>query len=257
MAIAADNAPMVNLLLQYGANAHSPGKEGQGSLHMAVAVGSAPIVTTLLEHGVDPNASFKQPVSKAFLKLAKQDSMKWFLQYERRITPLMMAANHGDPAMIAALLKHGARKYASTGRHRLYPLNFASRKADVKAMQVILGQDPDQETCYAVLDLSDQKLRLYNMDDEVMFTSKVSTGRKGHDTPEGSYVITDKHVSHVSNIYHVKMPYFQRLSCSAFGFHSGHCPGYPASHGCIRMPYESAKELFKLTPIGTRVEIQP
>jgi len=257
MAIAAGDASMVDLLLQYGADPSSLGKEGQTPLHMAIAVGSGPMVSTLLRHGVDPNAYFKRPVSKAFLELAKQDSMKWFLSYERGVTPLMMAANHGDPDMIASLLKHGARKYAYTSRHRLYPLNFASRKANVKAMQVILGQDPDNEACHAVLDLSDQKVRLYNAENEVVFTSKVSTGKKGHDTPEGSYVITDKHKKHTSNIYGVSMPYFQRLSCSAFGFHYGRCPGYPASHGCIRMPYKAAKALFALTPVGTRVEIQP
>lgn len=257
MAIAAGDASMVDLLLQYGADPSSLGKEGQTPLHMAIAVGSGSMVSTLLRHGVDPNAYFKRPVSKAFLELAKQDSMKWFLSYERGVTPLMMAANHGDPDMIASLLKHGARKYAYTSRHRLYPLNFASRKANVKAMQVILGQDPDNEACHAVLDLSDQKVRLYNAENEVVFTSKVSTGKKGHDTPEGSYVITDKHKKHTSNIYGVSMPYFQRLSCSAFGFHYGRCPGYPASHGCIRMPYKAAKALFALTPVGTRVEIQP
>lgn len=289
MAIAAGNAPMVNLLLQYGGLSETDGikddliarcvrkggvdlvklcleygadplelgQEGQTPLHMAIAMRNTPMVKLLLQHGADPNAYFLRPVSKAFLELAKQESMNWFLKSERRVTPLMMAANNGDVEIISSLIDHGARKYVHTARHKIYPLNFASRKGNVAAMQVILGQDPDDEACHAVLDLSEQKMRLYNDENEVIFSSRVSTGKAGYRTPEGSYVITDKHVRHRSTIYGAKMPYFQRLSCSAFGFHSGNCPGYPASHGCIRMPYSAAKKFFGLTPVGTRVEIQP
>jgi lipoprotein-anchoring transpeptidase ErfK/SrfK len=53
------------------------------------------------------------------------------------------------------------------------------------------------------------------------------------------------------------MPCFQRLSCSDFGFHQGHVPGYPASHGCIRVPPGNAQKLFALTELGDRVEIRP
>lgn len=53
------------------------------------------------------------------------------------------------------------------------------------------------------------------------------------------------------------MPYFQRLSCSDFGFHYGYVPNYPASHGCIRLPMDSAKKLFAMTEVGDRVTIKP
>ena len=53
------------------------------------------------------------------------------------------------------------------------------------------------------------------------------------------------------------MPYFQRLSCSDFGLHQGNVPGYPASHGCIRVPEGNAAKLFAMTEAGDRVRILP
>lgn len=250
------NLDMTELFLANGADAKSKGAEGQPPLHMAIAMRDPLLVNTLLLHGADPNKTFTRPVSKEFQALAKKESMRWFLRNERRLTPLMMAANNGDLEIIKTLLNSGAKKYVWSGRHRLYPLNFASRRSDVKAMQVILGQDPDNEQFHAVLDLSDQRVKLYNPKGEVIFSSRVSTGKRGFRTPTGSFVISDKHKSHNSSIYGSSMPYFQRLSCAAFGFHSGNCPGYPASHGCIRMPYSAAKKFFGITPVGTRVIIQ-
>ncbi|BDS08670.1 hypothetical protein NT6N_37100 [Oceaniferula spumae] len=250
------NYDMSELFLRYGAKVNSSGSEGQHPLHMAIAMRDAFLVNLLLNHGADTNKTFAVPASKEFLAITKKESMQWFLKNERRLTPLMMATNNGDLEIIKSLLRHGAKKYVWSGRHRLYPLNFASRRSDVKAMQVILGQDPDNEKFHAVLDLSEQRVRLYNPAGEVIFSSRVSTGKSGFRTPTGTYVISDKHRHHNSSIYGSSMPYFQRLSCSAFGFHYGNCPGYPASHGCIRMPYSAAKKLFSITPVGTRVVIR-
>ncbi len=247
---------MARLCLQAGADSQQKGKEGQSPLHMAVAMRDADMVRILLDGGANPNKYFARPVAKAFLDLTKKESMRWFLRKERRVTPLMMASNNGDLDIISSLLEHGARKNVYSGRYRLYPLNFASRRSDIKAMQLILGQDPGEEKMHAVLDLSEQRVRLYNAKGKVIFSSRVSTGKSGYRTPKGVYVITDKHRSHSSTIYGSSMPYFQRLSCGSFGFHAGNCPGYPASHGCIRMPYRSAKRLFGITPVGTRVVIQ-
>jgi len=69
-------------------------------------------------------------------------------------------------------------------------------------------------------------------------------------------VITDKERNHRSTIYHVDMPYFMRLSCLDFGMHEGVVPNYPASHGCIRLPGETARKLFAEIPIGTVVAVQ-
>jgi hypothetical protein len=255
-AVREGNLEMVKVLLHFGADPNRRGREGATPLQMAVAMEDFKMAELLLDGGADSNQKFFRPVSGCFLALTKNETMRWFLRHERRLTPLMMAANNGDVKMIRVLLDHGAETEIRSGRYRLYPLNFASRRNDVKAMQVILGEDPENERYHIVLDLSDQQLLLYKNSMELVMSSRVSSGKAKFRTPPGIYVITDKHRSYRSKIYNVKMPYFQRLSCLGIGFHSGYCPRYPASHGCIRMPYPSAKKMFKMTPLGTRVVIQ-
>jgi lipoprotein-anchoring transpeptidase ErfK/SrfK len=104
-----------------------------------------------------------------------------------------------------------------------------------------------------IISLSAQQLYLYQ-DSKVVFVTKLSTGRKYLRTPRGNYQITEKDVDHTSSIYHVSMPYFMRLDGKPFGIHYGHNPGYPASHGCIRIGTMSeARMLFRMTPSGTSV----
>jgi hypothetical protein len=72
--------------------------------------------------------------------------------------------------------------------------------------------------------------------------STVSTGRPGYRTPTGSFSILQKRVEHYSTIYdNAPMPYMQRLTMGGVALHAGTLPGYPASHGCIRLPYEFAR----------------
>jgi lipoprotein-anchoring transpeptidase ErfK/SrfK len=106
-----------------------------------------------------------------------------------------------------------------------------------------------------IINLAAQQLYLYQ-NSKVVFVTKLSTGRKHLPTPRGTYQITEKDVSHTSSIYHVPMPYFMRLDGEPFGIHYGYNPGYPASHGCIRVGSMSeARTLFRLTPSGTSVII--
>lgn len=86
--------------------------------------------------------------------------------------------------------------------------------------------------------------------------SSVSTGTKGHRTPTGVFTILEKKETHFSNLYHnAPMPNMQRLTWGGIAMHSGNLPGYPASHGCIRMPYDFSKLLFSLTSRGCTVVI--
>ncbi|HQS70702.1 MULTISPECIES: L,D-transpeptidase family protein [unclassified Novosphingobium] len=79
-------------------------------------------------------------------------------------------------------------------------------------------------------------------------TSPVSTGKRGHGTPAGVFPILQKRVHHRSNLYsNAPMPFMQRLTWRGIAIHAGRLPGYPASHGCIRLPYGFAKSLFALT----------
>ena len=89
---------------------------------------------------------------------------------------------------------------------------------------------------------------------ELVATSPVSTGKRGHETPAGSFPILQKRVEHYSNRYdNAPMPYMQRLTHYGIALHGGRLPGYPASHGCIRLPHRFARRLYNLTDYGTRV----
>jgi hypothetical protein len=84
----------------------------------------------------------------------------------------------------------------------------------------------------------------------------VSTGTKGHDTPSGVFTILEKKEKHYSKKYdNAPMPNMQRLTWTGIAMHSGNLPGYPASHGCIRMPYDFSKLLFGSTAKGCTVVI--
>jgi hypothetical protein len=84
----------------------------------------------------------------------------------------------------------------------------------------------------------------------------VSTGSPGHGTPSGVFTILDKKQTYRSKKYqNAPMPNMQRLTWSGICMHSGNLPGYPASHGCIRMPYDFSKLLFSITERGCTVVI--
>lgn len=86
--------------------------------------------------------------------------------------------------------------------------------------------------------------------------STVSTGKKGHVTPTGVFTILQKNIDHTSNLYEdAPMPFMQRLTWGGIAMHGGNLPGYPASHGCIRLPLGFAKLLFGVTRLGLTVVI--
>jgi len=245
------------LLLQRGASLQAPGLEGQTALHLAVALGHAECLRHLLDRGANPNAEIHRPVKPAFLARIRGGTMRWVLLNDTRVTPVMIAADSGCHAVVKLLLAHGAHAETCTRPSQMWPMNFASRKNDVKTMRALLGKDPDHEPRRIVVDLSDQYARVYDAAGNEIFTTKVSTGRSGFSTPTGEFVISNKHREWTSTLYHASMPFFQRLNCADFGMHQGNVPDYPASHGCIRVPYGKASELFKLTEVGDRVEIVP
>jgi ankyrin repeat protein len=257
LAIRHDDAKAVAMLLDRGTPPDQPVAEGQSPLHLAIVLGRPRIVRELLERGIDANAPLAPAVSDAFLRLVRGGTLRWLLRNDQNITPLMLAADCGCPDTARALLAAGARTSAWTRRNRMWPINIAARKGDVRMMRAILGKDPHVEQRRIVVDLSDQRAWLYDSSGLELYTTKVSTGRSGFATPTGTFAITNKYRNWTSTIYDASMPCFQRLSCGDFGFHQGNVPGYPASHGCIRVPAGNAQKLFALTDLGDRVEIQP
>ncbi|MFZ2997327.1 L,D-transpeptidase family protein [Sphingobium sp.] len=108
---------------------------------------------------------------------------------------------------------------------------------------------------YMVISIDRQMVHVYR-GDRLIGQARVSTGTKGHRTPTGQFPILQKRQWHRSNLYsNAPMPFMQRLTWDGIALHAGHDPGYPASHGCIRLPYAFARQLFALTRIGTPVEV--
>lgn len=108
---------------------------------------------------------------------------------------------------------------------------------------------------FMTIDLTAQRLMVYR--NGVLFAaSAISTGSLGRETPTGAFTILEKKVMHRSTTYdNAPMPYMQRLTSKGIAIHAGDLPGYPASHGCIRLPNEFAKRLYGVTEIGTQVMI--
>ena len=105
--------------------------------------------------------------------------------------------------------------------------------------------------------IDQQKVRVYDANG-LFAESPVSTGMKGHSTPMGVFSIIQKHKMHRSNIYSgAPMPYMQRITWSGVAMHAGVLPGYPASHGCIRMPTAFAMKMWNWTRMGARVIVTP
>jgi L,D-transpeptidase catalytic domain/SPOR domain len=107
-----------------------------------------------------------------------------------------------------------------------------------------------------VVSIPSQRLYVFK-DGEPWGETTVSTGRRGYGTPAGTFTILQKHVKHRSRTYgNAPMPYMQRLTWRGVALHAGRVTGRPASHGCIRLPFGFARELYALTnPAATAVVI--
>lgn len=107
----------------------------------------------------------------------------------------------------------------------------------------------------AVVSLPRQNITVYRNGVRIG-ASPVSSGRKGHETPVGVFTILQKQVEHRSNLYDdAPMPFMQRLTWDGVALHSGTLPGYPASHGCIRLPDAFARRLYAATRPGDVVVV--
>jgi len=163
------------------------------------------------------------------------------------------------------------RQYSSEDRVRYQLWNYTWKP------------DPSQPITRIEVRIDEQKVYVYQKD-EVAGVSPITSGKPGYDTPKGHYQIMSKDIDHKSNLYGVfldsdghivnpnasaseapphgsvydaaDMPYYMRLRDDGVGFHAGYLPGYPASHGCIRLPHAFAELLFSNVSVGTPVDVQ-
>ena len=160
--------------------------------------------------------------------------------------------------------------------------DMISRQEPLKINQALLGQVKPEDT-RVVVSLPKQRAYLI-ADNQVVIDSPISSGKRGHASPSGNFRILEKDANHKSNIYGdfvdrvgrvvragvsaridsapsgthfvgAPMRWFMRLTDEGVGMHVGILPGYPASHGCIRMPSDAAKLFYDRVKIGTPVDV--
>jgi hypothetical protein len=113
------------------------------------------------------------------------------------------------------------------------------------------------EPIMAIVSIKSQQVTFYDADGWIL-RAPVSTGVTGRETPAGVFAVVEKNKNHYSTLYDdAWMPNMQRITWNGIALHGGPLPGYAASHGCVRMPYDFAEKLFDKTRIGMRVIISP
>jgi len=113
------------------------------------------------------------------------------------------------------------------------------------------------EPIMAIVSIKSQNVTLYDAEGWIL-RAPVSTGIAGRETPAGVFAIVEKDKDHHSTLYDdAWMPNMQRITWNGLALHGGPLPGYAASHGCVRMPFDFAEGLFGKTRIGMRVIISP
>jgi L,D-transpeptidase catalytic domain len=150
---------------------------------------------------------------------------------------------HLAVAGLAALIVAGDHAAARSAR----------TESSVESIQSRIAGEPTM----AIVSLRDQRITLYDATGWIV-RAPVSSGQKGRETPAGIFSVIQKEAEHYSNLYDdAYMPHMQRITWSGIALHGGPLPGFPASHGCIRLPYDFAARLFDLTQVGMRVIVSP
>ena len=134
----------------------------------------------------------------------------------------------------------------------------AAREAGGQAETGRMGVGPEiapEGPVLVYVDLGRQRATVYRNGVRIG-VSTISSGKDGYETPTGVFTILEKDKDHRSRTYDdAPMPYQQRLTWKGVAMHAGNLPGFPASHGCVRLPMEFAKKLFDVTPMGGTVVI--
>jgi L,D-transpeptidase catalytic domain len=143
----------------------------------------------------------------------------------------------------AAVIAMGDHAGAASGRNERAVVSVEQRAAGAPIM--------------AIVSLRNQRITVYDANGWIL-RAPVSSGQKGRETPAGIFSVIEKQAEHYSNLYDdAYMPHMQRITWSGIALHGGPLPGYAASHGCIRLPYDFAEHLFGATKLGMRVIVAP
>ena len=115
---------------------------------------------------------------------------------------------------------------------------------------------PAEGQTSVIIDLYKQLAYIYR-GDQLIGATTISSGKKGHETPLGYWSVVRKQKMYRSRKYdNAPMPFAQIIDDHGIALHGGQLPGYPASHGCVRLPVKFAEKLFTLTKTGDKVTIE-
>src|SRR6476659_1378080 len=157
---------------------------------------------------------------------------------QRRLRPI-----HFGIAGLALLIAAGDHADARSGR----------TEGSVESIQ----SRPSGEPIMAIVSLRDQRITVFDAAGWIL-RAPVSSGQKGRETPAGIFSVIQKEAEHYSNLYDdAYMPHMQRITWSGIALPGGALPGYPASHGCVRLPFDFAPRLSAATAMGMRVIVAP
>jgi lipoprotein-anchoring transpeptidase ErfK/SrfK len=164
------------------------------------------------------------------------------------------------------------------------PAELIYKQNPININQALLAQMTSDDV-HVIVSLPKQRAFLMT-EEQVVIDSPISSGKRGHESPHGKFTVLEKDKSHHSSLYGdfrdskgrivragvsaridaapsgthftgAEMKWFMRLTGEGVGMHVGILPGYPASHGCIRMPSQAAELFYAHVKVGTPVEVQP
>ena len=160
-----------------------------------------------------------------------------------------VAMRHWGPAALVTLAAMAALTALTT--------DAAARQARPAAPTEATAPRVAGEPIMAIVSIKTQQVTFYDADGWIL-RAPVSTGTTGRETPAGVFALLEKDKDHHSSLYDdASMPNMQRITWNGIALHGGPLPGHAASHGCVRMPYDFAENLFDKTRIGMRVIISP
>lgn len=165
-------------------------------------------------------------------------------------------ARLGMTGALTALFLIAGVAVSASAQTSITPVTVADAVEKLKPGEYIWAPQVAPEGPMMIV-VSLQRQRAYAYRNGVIIgVSTVSTGSKGRETPTGVFTVLQKHVVHNSNLYdNAPMPFMQRLTWDGIAMHAGKIPGFPASHGCIRLPTAFAKLLYGVTAKGMTVII--
>ena len=183
----------------------------------------------------------------AFMRLSRRAAVGMLLTG----ASVLISGNFFATEALAARKRTSSKKPASKK-----PAAAGNKPAALKPGQFEWHPDRSPSGPLAIIvSLTKQRVYVYRNDIQIG-VSTCSTGKKDHETPTGVFTILEKEKEHYSNLYDdASMPMMQRLTWDGIALHAGKLPGYPASHGCVRLPKAFAEKLYAVTQTGMPVII--